>query len=790
MKRASQGEIISSGSVDTPYLAPIISSPETLRAEYRLRRDAYEFTSIARTDETLYLAKGWELHTPGATRVRLRRPKSHFELLEDRIWILLYKLGYPVLSGHNFTFKCNTTDAVGGKRKIQVFAKDDETCFVVECKSREQRGTRSLQKELQETEESKKSISDSIRKHFGVGYKPKIIWVYVTSNIIWSQSDIEKANFCNIHVVTENDLQYFETFSNHLGTAGRFQFLSEFLQGQRIPNLENVRVPAIKGRFGSRVFYSFAISPRHLLKISFVNHQAISHPDSGPAYQRMINKGRIKKIRDFISNGGFFPTNILVNFTDKCRFDYLQKENTIDDGIKFGWLYLPNKYKSAWIIDGQHRLYGFTNIDDKFLDETLFVLAFEVLDKKTEAELFITINHEQKSVPKSLLVSLQADLKLGSDDPKEALSALGSALIKSLSLDASSPFFRRVIVPDIPPDDAQNLTIAEIVKGVIRSGLFGRVVNRGHVVPGVLSDSTDRKALSRGRRILNCYFRAIMDANPERWQSGRASHISVNPGVRAHLLLISEIVKYIEDKDKIDLRLENEENVSKRIIKFINPILLYLNNSNDAQIESKFSKKFGEGGVVAYYYNLCELLLSEHPDFGSKEFHDYRSSQSDARNDQIRRDVLDIQKLILDVGLKMLKKLHGVNEGVSGDRAFWEDGIENMDIKIEATRKQQMSPRDKRAPKEAYLDIVDYMKIARQQNNWPEFSKVFNIKMPSENKGKTYYLDWIERINQLRRTAAHQSALRVFQEADFDFVNWLKGELYSKVSIAGYSVDE
>ena len=112
-----------------------------------------------------------------------------------------------------------------------------------------------------------------------------------------------------------------------------------------------------------------------------------------------------------------------------------------------------------------------------------------------------------------------------------------------------------------------------------------------------------------------------------------------------------------------------------------------------------------------------------------------------------------------------------------------------MDIKLEATRKQQMSPREKRAPKEAYLELVDYIKISKQANNWPEFSKVFSIQLPEEKKGKTYYLDWIERVNQLRRTAAHQNALRGFQDADFEFVEWLKQALYANVEAAGYTTE-
>src|SRR5690606_12242957 len=154
----------------------------------------------------------------------------------------------------------------------------------------------------------------------GSGYNPKILWLYVTENIIWNEVDLEKAEAAGIRVITENELQYFEAYISHVGTAGRHQFLAEFFQGQEIPELRDIRVAATKGRFGNDTFYAFTTSARHLLKIAFVNHQALNHPDSRPAYQRMVSKSRLKKISEFIEGGGYFPTNILVNFTETCRF--------------------------------------------------------------------------------------------------------------------------------------------------------------------------------------------------------------------------------------------------------------------------------------------------------------------------------------------------------------------------------------------------------------------------------------------------------------------------------------
>jgi DNA sulfur modification protein DndB len=514
---------------------------------------------------------------------------------------------------------------------------------------------------------------------------------------------------------------------------------------------------------------------------------ATNHPDGRPAYQRMINKNRIKNIGKFIEGGGFFPTNILLNFVDKCRFDLLPREANGPKELKFGWLYLPNKYKSAWVIDGQHRLYGFSNLPDKFLDQSLFILAFERMDTQTEADLFITINHEQKSVPKSLLIALQADLKLGSSDPREAIAALCSGLVKALAADNTGPFYGRLSVPGIAPNERQNLTIPEFVKGLQKSALIGRVIQKKSSVPGYLSDQTDQKTVQRARRVINGYFRAIMDASPDKWSAGRAAHICVNPGIRAHLQLMNEVLRHLEMHDGFDPHTAAEDSVVKRLTTFIEPILAFFRSASQHQIEQKFARMFGEGGVVKYLFNLFELLLSKHPGFGPKEFHDYRAKQTDARSAQASRDVLDLQDHIMRAVVETLKKVHGTQELNSGEKAYWELGIENLDIKQNAYKRQQTEPQERRAAKEAYLEFIDCVKIIKQANNWEHFESIFNLAMPDEKTGqKKYYLEWMEKLNEVRRVAAHKTNMRNYQPADYEFIDWLKQNLHPRLEKSGF----
>lgn len=760
-------------------LAPLLTDQKSLAAELRLRRRNYDEKTVHPADVEAEAQAGWTVAHTGKRTTRLKRPKGHDKWLEDRVWSLFMQMGYPVMNGKNFKVTFSRNDKSVGKKQVDVYAEDAETVLVIECKSKETRGRRTLQKDLQETISLQAYFRKAINHRFEGRAKPKIVWVYATSNILWSQQDVERAEDGDIRIVTENELQYFETFVKHMGPAGRYQILGEFLKGQKVQGLADVKLPAIRGKVGGETFYSFVVSPRHLLKIAFINHQALNHPDGKPAYQRMVSSKRIKEIGSFIEGGGFFPTNILVNFTDAPRFDLISNKENSDPNLKFGWITLPAKYRSAWIIDGQHRLYGFSHLDDKFMDQSLFVLAFEKMAIQKEADLFITINHKQKSVPQGLLVSLLADLRFGDSDPSSALSALAAAIVRTLNTDKSSPLSRRFSVHGVPPEPSQNLTISEVVKGLRTSGLIGKLTGKS-IVPGPLSDKTDELSVKRASQVLNSYFDALMSANPARWEAGRDAYIAVNPGIRAHLRVIGEVVSYLSHKKSLDFAILKPDDFAGYVVAFCKPIFEFVRDASDEDVKAKFSRRFGEGGVKEYAYHLMQILTSVHSDFGTEEFQRWVEQSTSEKIDEVNQFLMKLAERLTNYVIDTLKKVHGEHRLSSGEPAYWELGVESERIRRNAFEKQERD-KTRRKPKEAYLDIVDLAEIVKQNNNWQHFEHVFKNARPDERAGQKYYLSWIQTFNELRNIAAHKNNLKTYTDEDLEFVEWLRVEVSPKV---------
>jgi DGQHR domain-containing protein len=760
----------------------LISDPKELKSVSRRRRSAYNEDSIHPADLEEKLEQGWEKVRAGKRTIRIRRPKPHHQMLEDRAWNFLYQMGYTELSSDRLVIRFQRASGSAGSKQIDAFACDDETAILIECKSKTERGRRSLQKDLSETAALQDYLRKAVFRHYRDRAKPKLIWLYVTSNIIWSESDIDRARDANIYIVTENELNYFEAFLRHMGPAGRYQILGEFLKGQKIPAMSGMRVPAIRGKLGDHKFYTFVTTARNLLRIAFVNHQALNHPDGRPAYQRMVSSSRIKEIGTYISEkNGFFPTNLLINFVDSPRFDLISNKENTDASIKFGWLTLPSVYRSAWIIDGQHRLYGYSGLDDKFLDHSLLVLAFDRMDTYKEADLFITINHKQKSVPKGLLVALLADLRMGDADPKTALSALASAVVRKVNQDKTSPLWQRFAMPDVPATTSQNLTISECVNGLNRSGLLGKVVH-GQIAPSVFSDETDELTVERARQILNGYFEHLRAANPKRWEAGRQAFVCVNPGIRAHLMLIPEIISYLSHRKGVDFLTASPGEVVDHIVEIAQPMFQFFKSATDEEIKDLYSRKFGEGGVKEYLYNLCETISAASPDFGSEEFKRYLAQKESDVVDEANRFVMGFSERLMDCVIGILKSRYGEARTDSGEPAYWEYGVTGRRVLENSYKKQLADSADRRKPKEAYLDIIDLKEIVETKENWLFFESSFNIALPGEKRGsKKYHTAWIAKFSEIRNIAAHKNALRTYTDDDLEFIDWLRSEVAPRI---------
>lgn len=152
-----------------------------------------------------------------------------------------------------------------------------------------------------------------------------------------------------------------------------------------------------------QVMYSTVMTAKQLLEETTI---AYYDPETGKGYQRALKPKRIKKVANFLKEGGTLPSSIVVNFRGEMDF-------TPNDGsTNMGILRLPENIKAnkLYLVDGQHRGEGIKCAieDPEFLLTHLsdgFEFPIVITNHKTESEEmndFRIINVNQKSVPTDL----------------------------------------------------------------------------------------------------------------------------------------------------------------------------------------------------------------------------------------------------------------------------------------------------------------------------------------------------------------------------------------------------
>jgi DGQHR domain-containing protein len=704
-----------------------------------------------------YAEQGWTLGPRRKRTAAITRSKRHDVLLEDRVWTLLWRMQFPYLSGQGgATTVINPDSTHLVTSQVDVVGLDDEVCVAVECKSALNRGRRqNLQEELAKHAAVRESLSRAINPP-GTASKRTPVLVFWTHNAIVSRNDRERAKQLNIVLLGNEDLTYYETLTHHLGPAARYQFFADLIPGKPIPGLM-IRVPALRSRIAGYICYTFAMSPDYLLKIAYVSHRARGKESDVKTYQRMLSRARLRKIAEYIKSepDAMFPTNIVINLErgEKGKkgsgplFDPAKQEEG-SQGATFGWLTLHPAYKSAWIIDGQHRLYAYSYAGEaKSTKSTLSILAFEGLPGSVQQKLFIDINAEQKSVKRSLLQELYADLHRGADNPRKRTQALISEALQELDNDPDSPFFDRILLAESARTDTRCISFTSLFSALDKPGFYFAAVKDNAVIgPGPFWDKTDDAIISRTTLIVNSWFEAIARRVSDWWDlgAGDGGGLAMNEGVTVCLNVLRSVIEHLDD-GKARLRTHTPREIVARIGPYAEELAEHLARMTQEQ-RLAFRALRGVQGQTAGMRHAQQHLRQAFPSFQPEGLMDFLEREKARTNDRASSLIKEIERILQRVVVRALKEQFGTD----GEK-WWYEGVPPS-VRRPATAHQD-EDKNQRGARERYLDFVDYRDIVT--NNWQLLGPVLGY---GKVRSKDRATEWIVRINETRKVAMHASS--------------------------------
>jgi DGQHR domain-containing protein len=144
---------------------------------------------------------------------------------------------------------------------------------------------------------------------------------------------------------------------------------------------------------GDHRFYTLTVPSDILAQTCFVTTR---DEDPKTGFQRVLDKARAQQIADYIDSGlGTIPSSIVLSAQPDAELRDIGGGKTVE--------FTPDR-KAFLVIDGQHRVYGFSLARTKL---RVPVVIYNGLSKRDESRLFIDINTKQKPVPNELLLDIK-----------------------------------------------------------------------------------------------------------------------------------------------------------------------------------------------------------------------------------------------------------------------------------------------------------------------------------------------------------------------------------------------
>ena len=728
-----------------------------------------------------YIDAGWEkskdYKSPKFVGISKEKPIS--EQFEDRVWLLFASMGFNGLNEDNgiqISYDFNN-DAL--KERIGIIAVDEETVLIVTCHVSEAMVERSFVAEINDFSSKIAGIRKEVLKQYP-GRKTKFIWA--SHNFIMNRRDLALLDKAGIAYFSDTTIEYYYDLAKHLGSCSRYQLLGSLFANQEIKNMDD-RVPAIQGKMGGYTYYSFSIEPEKLLKIGYVLHRSEANKNMMPTYQRLIKKKRLREVRSFINDGGYFPNSIIISIdTNGKGLSFDQSSSKVDSTIsKIGILHIPKRYKSAYIIDGQHRLYGYS--DSLYAaTNTIPVVAFVDLDRTEQIKLFMDINENQKAVPKSLRVTLNADMLWESPDLGEQRQALRSKIAQMLGEESTSPLNSRIIIGENESTPTRCITVESLQAALKKCRFFDSYGKKNALQKeGTFDCKDNQETCDLFYPFIEKCLLYIRETCLEEWDKGDSDNgmLTMNRGIQAVVRVIDDVVNMLVEKGMINPKTQALDDMFGLIKYYLKPLTDYINNLNTEQ-RKDLRGYFGGGADTRFWRAYQKAIADMRPDFTPEGLEEFWQNETKMYNDET---VSMIQEIVTKVKLLISERLNDyfgeswLIKGLPKSIYTRAKGEADEAVYIHVTNTGEEID----IPIWDYVTLPECKQIILNGKNWSLFFEDTFVR-PEEayiTGGKDAKTDWLLRVNSIANKLAKESYCVPVDEYSYvkSVYDWLMGIL-------------
>ena len=721
----------------------MLHQEDALKIKFKAKNTEFDTISVPHNEVEAYEHKGFAVTRTSARKATMVKKKNHDRQFEDDIWCMFYKLGFRILNRDEdlrIQWGPNAVD----KQQLDVVAVGDDAIFVVECKAAQSPTSHSFKNELNKMTQYMNGVTESLRMIYGENKRVKFI--FATRNYRFQEDgeDLTRMSNAGIFHLNDNSYNYISNLIKSYKESVIYQFYGLMFKDELINN-DVIKLPVLRGRMGSHSYYIFSIEPSTLLKIGFVLHRTRVNDSMAPTYQRLLIPSRLKGITKFIDGGGYFPNSIIINFSspnDDLKLKFRPIKADTDSQSEFGFLYIPNAYGIAYIIDGQHRVYGYAQSGHKF-DSTIPVVAFENMESEEQLKIFMEINENQKAVSPSLRLDLEEDLYWQSPRLDSRMKALRSSIIKVLAGNSNYVLYNKISVGE----DPSLLAFKPFDTALGKSGLIPKASasqwtgDMDICIYNIHETDIDKAMKDSRKKIAQFIDGGYSVADQIMEESVKNDFLFSNRGTFAFITLLGSIHKYLIKIGELTPSSSINDRINA-ITPYVSTLAKKLNTLTDEEL-IRIKGILGQGADTFWLRSFQNIINKEYPEYEPEELIEWKETQDKSLQEEGLKRKKDIKQQLRKLLFEKLEEVYG---------GKWTNNVAVLKNSVEGRIIKEFGDSEDFAMEDFdwkdYIEIAEYKEVIDKNFSHPSFEETFAINIGTGFKSKKDKLGWLSLVSE------------------------------------------
>ena len=426
-------------------------------------------------------------------------------------------------------------------------------------------------------------------------------------------------------------------------------------------------------------------------------------------------------------------------------------------------------------------MYGYS--DSQYAStNTIPVVAFVDLERTEQIKLFMDINENQKAVPKSLRVTLNADMLWESPDFGEQRQALRSKIAQMLGEEPTSPLHSRVVIGENESTPERCITV-EAIQSALKKCHFFDTYGKKNVLKeaGTFDCGNNQDTCDLFYPFIEKCLLYIREACLDEWDKGDkdSGMLTMNRGIQGVIRVIDDIVSMLVEKSMITPKSQDLDDMFGLIRYYLKPLADYINNLTADQ-RKDLRGYFGGGADTRFWRAYQKAIADARPDFKPEGLDEYWLNETKIYNEETKGMLEEIESKVKLLISSRLQEYYGDSWLVKGLP-------KNIYTRAKSVADEAMYERISNDGEDIEIPVWDYVTlqeckaIALNGKNWSLLFEDALVRPEEENLagGKETKTDWILRVSTIINKLSKESYCVPVDEYSYvkSIHEWLMGIL-------------